>query len=738
MPPDRSSVTRWLRPILLGCALLLCSSTAQAQDRPVGTRPTVGLVLSGGGARGLAHIGVLNVLEEVGLPIDVVAGASMGSVIGGLYAIGYTPAQLDSLVRVLDFADLFSDGVSRLSRPLNRRTTEDLFLVTVPLEGLRPTLPRGFSSGNRVAQVLIRLTFPASNVDDFSQFPRPFAAVATDLVTSEAVRIEGGSLVDALRASIAIPGFLAPVRLGERLLVDGGISRNLPAEDALALGADVLVCANVGERLEDGADFATLTDVLSQTLFLAAVKSYQEQRKYCDVLIEPSLSGFSASDFGRVDALIRKGDTAARRLQADLEALAVRLGPRPTPPAPWHVSEEALQIQAVRFAGVERHQDQELRSMLRMTFPEAMTLGDIEALVEAVSSNEPYRQVAYALVPTGVPEVYDLELRFGESNDGVLGLSLRHEGVYNTSFLAHALLVNPTHYGSTLNLGLRIGEATHLTATYTIPLVLRPLTTLRLRARALRYPLDLFDRGARLLQLEPQQLEIQALIGWQPSADLLLSGGLTSEVYGYRTLIGERPEEANDAFLWGPAALLHYDTFNRTYFPQSGHQVYARSVFSTKALGSGLNFSHHLLYWEGRWPLRAEVSFISALMLGHTFGDAPLHYGFFLGGAFGFDFFEYRQRPLWGWSHQQLGGITSQAVWLGLQRQVRPNWYVRALWNAAVIGDGWTWVPDHGRIRQGGGIGLGVQTSLMPIEVVLMSAGIDGPYSLRANVGYTF
>src|SRR3989475_10027875 len=234
MPHNRTIVKRFAL-VLFACVLPACVARGQK----------VGVALSGGAARGLAHIGVLKVLEEAGIPVDVITGTSMGSVVGGLYAVGYTAAQLDTIVRTEDWYRLLTDPVDRRDLAVDRKFTEDHYLLTLPIHRGGIKLPRSVVAGQRVSQLLTGLTWSAHAIRDFRALPIPFAAVATDLETSKAVVLDHGFLPDAIRASMALPSVFAPVELADTAHIDGGGVRELPAPGARAPGAGVLVCSGV-------------------------------------------------------------------------------------------------------------------------------------------------------------------------------------------------------------------------------------------------------------------------------------------------------------------------------------------------------------------------------------------------------------------------------------------------------------------------------------------------------------
>jgi NTE family protein len=262
------------RAIILGCtmraafhgllaalALLMASAAApaeapaaapQAAATPpaVAGRPRIGLVLSGGGARGVAHVGVLKVLEELRIPIDAIAGTSMGAVVGGLYASGMSAAQIERELAGVDWQDAFRDRPARNGLNFRRKREDRDFLVQLPL-GFRDGrfhLPTGLIQGQKLNQLLRGLTQPVAQVRQFDRLPTPFRAVATDLETGNQVVLGDGDLVTALRASLSAPGIFAPVERDGRLLVDGGVANNVPIDVARAMGVDRLIVVDVWVR----------------------------------------------------------------------------------------------------------------------------------------------------------------------------------------------------------------------------------------------------------------------------------------------------------------------------------------------------------------------------------------------------------------------------------------------------------------------------------------------------------
>ena len=284
---------------------------------PPAHRPRIGVVLSGGGARGVAHIGVLKVLEEQHVPIDAIAGTSMGAVVGGLYASGLTASEIERIMTSLNWQDAFRDRPPREDLTLRRKQEDQNFLVKFPLgiRGHKVLLPKGLIQGQRLNQILRRLTLPVARLTNFDELPTPFRALATDLETGDAVTMGSGDLTSAMRASMSAPGVFAPVERDGRLLVDGGISENLPVDIARSMGVDILIVVDVGSPLLKRDKLNSVPVISNQMLAILIQRNSKQQLDKLspqDILISPALGDTSSFDFGNVKRVIAVGERAAR------------------------------------------------------------------------------------------------------------------------------------------------------------------------------------------------------------------------------------------------------------------------------------------------------------------------------------------------------------------------------------------------------------------------------------------
>ena len=316
---------------LAGSARSDAQSPAAEPGAPPGVaahRPRVGLVLSGGGARGAAHIGVLKVLEQMRVPIDAIAGTSMGAVVGGLYASGLSAHEIEKIMTSINWQDAFRDRPPREDLTLRRKQEDETFLVKFPL-GVHDghiLLPKGLIQGQKLTQTLRGLTLPVARISNFDGLPTRFRAVATDLETGDTVVMGEGDLTSAMRASLSAPGVFSPVEREGHLLVDGGIADNLPVDIARAMGVDVLIVVDVGFPLLPRRQLNSAPVISSQMLAILIHRNAAAQLATLtpkDVLIQPQLGDASSFDFGIVARAIGVGEAAARGQAAPLSTLGV-------------------------------------------------------------------------------------------------------------------------------------------------------------------------------------------------------------------------------------------------------------------------------------------------------------------------------------------------------------------------------------------------------------------------------
>ena len=312
-------------------AALLCSGIMAQQDRSTAERKKVGVVLSGGGAKGMAHIGVLKVLERAGIPIDVITGTSMGSIIGGLYAIGYNANSLDSVVRKQDWSYVITDkeDLRHLSLGDRSKRYTYVFSTNLSFKKKRSASESGIIKGKNLAELFGQLCTGYTDSLDFSKDLKiPFACVATNIIDNSEIDFHSGRLPQAMRASMAIPAAFAPVRLGDMVLVDGGLKNNYPADIAREMGADIIIGVTVQGDPKTADDIKGTIGILSQIVDVNCKNKLEENLAITDLHLQVNTSGYNSASFSAVaiDTLVRRGEEEAMRHWDELIALKQKIG----------------------------------------------------------------------------------------------------------------------------------------------------------------------------------------------------------------------------------------------------------------------------------------------------------------------------------------------------------------------------------------------------------------------------
>jgi len=413
---------------LLSCLFLcLVPLLADAVEAP---RPKIGLVLSGGAARGLAHIGVLKALEEQGIHIDAIAGTSMGAVIGGLYASGYKIDELEKLALGIDWQQALSDAPPREDVPFRRKQDDRDFLVKQKLsfrDDGSLGLPLGVIQGQNLALLLESMFAHSSNTRNFDKLPIPFRAVATDITTGEKVVFRKGYLPQVIRASMSIPAVFAPVELDGRLLVDGGMTDNIPLDVAREMGVDIAIVVDIGTPLRSRKQLATVVDVLNQSITLMTRRNSEEQLKALhpkDVLIQPPLAAYGVTDFGRAKDMIDAGYRATRALDARLAHVRPAEPIDPQLVAARAPGERTPVITAINVENDSKVSDDVIRYYIRQPLGEPLNLGRLQTDMGTLYGLDYFEQVQYRVVKKGQDNTLVISARGKRSGTDYLRLGL--------------------------------------------------------------------------------------------------------------------------------------------------------------------------------------------------------------------------------------------------------------------------------------------------------------------------
>ncbi|RMI20094.1 MAG: hypothetical protein D6681_02515 [Calditrichaeota bacterium] len=694
----------------------------------------IGLVLSGGGAKGFAHIGVLKVLEEAGVPIHGISGTSMGGIIGALYAVGYTAAELDSLVSRLDWEMLFTDRLERRALEMPQKIWDERYAFSLEFRGGRVHLPSGLIAGQRVVMELNRLTVHVRHIRNFRELPIPFVCVATDLETGEAVVLDTGVLAEALRATMAIPTIFTPVEWEGHLVVDGMLARNLPAQDALALGVDSLICVDVGAPLHQRAELTDLLSILDQTFSFPVVASTRQQQTLCSLIIRPDLEGFDATDFDRLRELIDLGEAAARKHISKLRrwaALAHAPIPRPRPCTP-----DSLRITEVAVEGLRRVSPRVIHTELNIHPPCLIPLERIERGIERIYRSQYFQRVGYELRPR--PDGEALVVRVIEQSSHLARFGLRYDSKTDAALLLNLSLHNLGERGSTLMLDVRLGNELQFDGQYFFHSRFRRQSGLRLRLNFTQTFRDLFQGKRRLARVEVNNLLGEIRAGTLFSTRLAFSLGLRGEITNNHVTIGEAAGVKRFHRLIRWLADLRWDTLDRSQFPTGGVYLQLSGEQVRRELGSTTRFTRLILDWQAYLPITRRLTLFQGVFSGNASGEEiPLHDRFFLGGMDLPIVFLGKAHDHPGLRPYERSGMAAQVLFLGAQYEIFRDRFIQIRGSLSNTFSRWPTKIALNRYLYGVGLSVGMATPIGPARFTIMT-GSRHRVLTHLGVGFVF
>lgn len=418
-------------------ALLLLSlsvfGTALAQEKK--HKPKVGVVLSGGGAKGLAHIGVLKVLEEAGVEVSYIGGTSMGAIVGGLYAAGYSAKQLDSIFTTLDADAMLGDFTPRDSKNFFEKRNDEIYALTLPFDKFKIGFPKAFSKGLYNYNTINRLTDNVRHIRNFNDLPIPFVCIATDIETGKEVVLRNGVLSDAILASAAFPSLYTPVEIGDRLLIDGGVTNNYPIEEVKAMGADIIIGVDVQDPLRTRDKINGATGVLLQINNYQMIQKMEKKSKETDIYIKPDISGFTVISFDEGGSIIEKGEEAARKIMDTLRKLGVGHAiERKAPEA-----KDSVCIDQIKISGLHKYTRSYVLGKLNFKPESRISYADLNKGITSLNATQNFTSISYNFQQGEDGESFRLSVTENPIRS-YIKFGLHYDGLYKS-----AVLVNYTH-----------------------------------------------------------------------------------------------------------------------------------------------------------------------------------------------------------------------------------------------------------------------------------------------------
>ncbi len=728
----------WLALLLAWISGMVSAQT----DSNALNRKKVAVVLSGGGAKGMAHIGALKVLERAGIPIDIVTGTSMGSIIGGLYAIGYNAQSLDSMVRVQDWSYVITDRENLRRQSLNDRRKQNTYVYSTGMTiGKRNMQAGGIIKGKNLAELFQRLCTGYTDSIDFTHDLRiPFACVATNIIDNSEVDFHSGRLPQAMRASMAIPAAFSPVRMGDKVLVDGGLKNNYPADIAREMGADIIIGVTVQGAPKEAADLVGTMSILSQIIDVNCKNKYEENLAITDLHLSVDTKGYGSASFSQaaIDTLIRRGEEVAMRHWDDIIALKKRIGiddsfrPVILQPLRPQVMTEKRRVIGFVFENMTPQDERFLKQKFHISRIDSIDASLEQQLTTSMRVDLFYQTAESRLIPEG--DGVRVVLSAGNRKSVQL-----HAGVrYDTEEYAALQLgldipfktAIPVNADITLRLGKRLkarGEITAHPRSFSRPTFSYSFS---------RNDVDLYIKGDLDYNIRYNQFQAEVLPFNFNLSRFNLQMGLRWDYMHYRNKLGSAAAKEftleNEHF-FSYRARAEYNSEDNWYFPSRGARFKAEYAYLTDdfaRLEDQAGMSEVSAHWRMSFTLGSRFTLqpmvYGRLLFGKT---VPLVFSNAIGGNW-FGHYVEQQMPFAGVGNVEYVDDQFVAAQLQAQQRMGSNHYALLRVAGAQCAEKTAQLLDHHTL-------FGVQAAYY-YDTMFGPAGITIGYSNRTEKPYVF
>ena len=735
-----------MKHLTLLIAILFAFGTLPSRADNHQPRKKVGLVLSGGGAKGMAHIGAIKIIEEAGIPIDYVVGTSMGSIIGGLYSIGYTPEQMDSMVRKQDWAFLLSDQILRKDMKMQEREADEKYVISVPFnKSAIQDLTGGLIKGQNISNLFSELTLGYHDSLDFNKLPIPFACVSENIVKGEEYVFHDGVLSTAMRASMAIPGVFTPVRLDSMVLVDGGVVNNYPVNVAKQMGADVIIGVDVQSELRPANELENAGAILSQLIDLMGQDNYLKNLKETDVLIKVNVKGYSAASFTKnaVDSLIHRGIVAAKAQQEALMKLKKEIGlPADYRPIRKHTYQpvEWIMIKDIHFKGLDEEDTEWVMNRCGLEENTFNSIERIEGATSIILANTSYSNISYNLLQNN-DGTYDLNYTLNKKNESRINIGVRFDSEEIASLLINARTMLKSKLPAYISASIRLGKRYGAELTYGIDT--SPLSSLGLSYQYMYSDIDYHQNGkpSFATTTEHHKAEISYYNVWL--RNFRFGVGAKYELYDYGRflhMIGNQGFEVDKEHFFSYFANLHYETYDNAYFPSKGvkfHSSYSLNTDNFLKYKDETPFSIVSGSFEGVVPITSRFAILPSIRGRMIFGtNIPFSKMNVMGGD-AMEQYLPDQLPFSGTNQVQLMDNTLIIGGMKFRQRIGGSHYLTLAGNYAL---------SSGKIKNilreesmlGCSIGYGMDSMFGPLEASLNYTNRSKDVGFYINLGYKF
>lgn len=706
----------------------------------MGQRKKVGLVLSGGGAKGVAHIGVLKVLEEAGIPIDYISGTSMGAIIGGLYAVGYDAKTLDSLVRVQDWTSLLSDKVSRNYLPFYKKRSTEKYLFSLAFSGRDGfKLPAGFVEGNSIYNLFSDLTVGYHDSISFRDLPIPFACVAANMVDGSEVVMDSGVLPLAMRASMAIPGAFEPVYLDGMLLVDGGISNNFPVDVAKDMGAEITIGVDLSTGLKDVEGLDNITGMVNQLVAFMGMQNYQKNKESVDLYLNPGLQGYSAASFTyeAIDTMILRGERIARANWDKIMALKEELGledEQPVLPSKLAVmKKDTLQIGEVAIQGMRDKDKRWLQRRLHIRENAPLTKAKLNESLTSLYGTGAFTSVNYSLTGS---EPYKLTLDVREKPGSSLSFGFRFDSEEMASILLNLTFSHRSLRGSTVSLTGRLNKNPYVQLDYSFGTAFLHRVGVSYLYRYNDF--NLYRKGKRFDNLIFNYHRGEINVSDVNLRNFNFLAGLRYEYFDLKSNLYNADYDIDENASYGFISYFvstSFESFDRRYYPNKGLSFRAEYALHTDNFATYNNdvpFSSLMFDFQPVVRLTNRIYLLPALYGRILIGNnVALPYMNLMGGEV-FGRYMNQQLPFYGVHNMEIFDNSLIVVRLSARQRLWRRHYLTISGNYAKQSGNFFDILKGGDIL-GGGLTYAYNSLIGPISLTF-----DGSNWTRSGIGVYF
>ncbi|NAS31185.1 patatin [Flavobacteriaceae bacterium R38] len=716
---------QWFGVLFLMFTLMLSAQKNEEKD------VKVGLVLSGGGAKGFAHIGALKVLEEAGVRVDYIGGTSMGAIIGALYASGYTANQLDSIFNSVNFNELIQDQIPRGAKTFYEKEDQERYVLTLPFDKFKIRFPSAISRGQNVYNLLSRLLQHVSDVDDFDELPIPFFCIATNVETGEPVLLDKGYLPEVISASGAFPSLFEPIEIDGKLLIDGGVVNNYPIDEVKAMGADIIIGVDVQDDLADRETLTSATSVLLQINNFRTVNDMKIKSKQTDIYIQPNIEDFTVISFNEGREIIDEGEKGAILKKEELIALAKKQKPS-TAESMQMINNDTLRIKKLTLAGNEKYTRGYIKGKLRLKLDEEITYAKFDQRINNLAATNNFEGIRYRLLPYEDGQELSVKLR-EKPNTTYLRLGVHYDDLYKSAALVNITKKRLFFNDDVASFDFIVGDNIRYNFEYYLDKGFYWSFGINSRFNSFEKDVD-FDFAQRLFGLEDaginrinldvndftNQIYVQTVVREE------FAFGLGAEHKSIRyesgtILEGDENVVFENSDFVSAYGFLKLDTYDNRYFPKKG--LFFDGDFHLYLYSSDFKNQFNE-YSIGKAKIGFATPIINRLALnlttegGFTLGASEINTFDFILGGYGNDFIN-NFTPFLGYDFLSLSGNSFVKATGVLDYEFLDKNHFNFTVNVANIDDNifesgeWFTAPDF----TGYAIGYGLETFIGPTEI---------------------